>query len=72
MDQYQSPTSNLQPARINRAAAHEAHFDNTGASCDALSARTSEYTDYDDDEVEQASQQEDPKRPVPREPGATG
>ena len=73
MDKYQSPISHLQPARINRAAAQEAHFDNAVASSDALSARTSEFTDYDDDdEVEQASQQDDTKRPVPREPGAPG
>ena len=52
MDKYQSPISNLHPARINRAAAYEANVDNVAESVDALSAKTSEYTDYDDDEVE--------------------
>lgn len=51
MDKYQSQISNLHPARINRAAAHEANVNNVVERAYSHSAKTSEYTDYDDDDV---------------------
>ena len=59
---------NMQPAKIDLAAAHDEGFGHIIESVDVLSADMSEYTEYDG--PDQIPEQPGPKRPVPRATGA--